>query len=519
MLTNLKALIVVLTLSIAAFQFAKPIVSQFCNKQDFSRRRNLWLTFTAACFLSPNFWLFTLIAVPLLFWAGRKDSNPIALYMLLLHAVPPLEVEIPVIGINTLFALNMYRLLAICVLLPMALRLRKQQKAAQNNRSYFAWTDGLLLAYGLMQILIFNRPDTPDAATLHDSATNVVRRGILFIIDSYLPYYTVSRFCSSRRILAEVIATACIAVIVMAPAAIFEHERHWLLYGDIGHKWGAGQAAFYTMRAGLLRASLAAGHPLALGYLFAIGLGFWLYLQSQIKSAFLRIGIPVLLVLGLIAAYSRGPWLGAVVIYFAFTGLALGGKARLIKAIFIGIGSCGVLLLSPLGNRIISVIPFLGGTVDQYNVTYRERLGERTRDMILHGPLFGDPNAYLKMEDLRQGVGVIDLVNTYAEVGVFYGIVGLTIFVGFILIALFKVYLSSRRMARTDYNFAAMGLSISACILGTLVMIYTSSFIFAYVILFYVLAGMAVAYEKCCATSGAASAEIELSVPGNPATV
>jgi hypothetical protein len=517
--TNLKALIVVLTLSIAAFQFSKPIVRKFCNEQDFSRRRNLWLIFTVICLLSPSFWLFTLIAAPLLIWAGRKDSNPIALYVLLLHAVPPLEVEIPVIGINTLFALNMYRLLAFCVLLPIALRLRKQQKATQNNRSYFAWTDGLLLAYGVMQILIFNRPDTPDAASLHDSATNVIRRGLLFLIDTYLPYYAVSRFCSTRRILAEVMASACIAIIVMAPAAIFEHVRHWLLYGDIAHRWGAGLDAFYTMRAGLLRASLAAGHPLALGYLFAIGLGLWLYLQAQVKSVFVRIGVPVLLILGLVAAYSRGPWLGAAVIYFAFTGLSLGGKKRLVKAVLIGIGSCGVLLLSPLGNRIIAVIPFLGGTVDQYNVTYRERLAERTRDMILHGPLFGDPNAYLKMEDLRQGVGVIDLVNTYAEVGIFYGIVGLTLFVGFILVALLKVYLSSRRMASVDYGFASMGLSISACILGTLVMIYTSSFIFSYVILFYVLAGMAVAYQKCSSTFQAGSHEIVMTAGETPVAV
>ena len=35
-------------------------------------------------------------------------------------------------------------------------------------------------------------------------------------------------------------------------------------------------------------------------------------------------------------------------------------------------------------------------------------------------------------------MGLIDLVNTYAEVALFDGLVGLTLFVGFILIALLK---------------------------------------------------------------------------------
>jgi hypothetical protein len=39
------------------------------------------------------------------------------------------------------------------------------------------------------------------------------------------------------------------------------------------------------------------------------------------------------------------------------------------------------------------------------------------------------------MEDLRQGEGIIDLVNTYAQVGLFYGIAGLALFVTPALVA------------------------------------------------------------------------------------
>src|SRR5262245_10431772 len=107
------------------FRFARPIAMRFTSAEDFSRRRNVWLALTAVAFLSPSFWVFVAVAVPLLVWAGRQDSNPVALYLLLLHVIPPIPVAIPVIGISQLFDLDNYRLLSFCILVPAALRLRR----------------------------------------------------------------------------------------------------------------------------------------------------------------------------------------------------------------------------------------------------------------------------------------------------------------------------------------------------------------------------------------------------------
>jgi O-antigen ligase len=151
-----------------------------------------------------------------------------------------------------------------------------------------------------------------------------------------------------------------------------------------------------------------------------------------------------------------------------------------------------------LGDRIISDLPFLGGSVDAGSVIYRQRLAERSWELIKEHPFLGDQLALTKMEGLRQGQGIIDTVNTYAGVALDYGLIGLSIFVGFILTALFKAYRASKVIAQSDPDLALLGTSLTACIVGTLLMIANSSFMYGYEEMFYVLAGLATAYVRLC---------------------
>ena len=98
---RLKELIVILGIAFVVFRLAKPIALLFITKEDFSRRRNAWYVLTAVAFLSPTFWWFALIAIPVLFMIGRKDSNPSAVYVMLLHVVPAIPVEVPMVGMPT----------------------------------------------------------------------------------------------------------------------------------------------------------------------------------------------------------------------------------------------------------------------------------------------------------------------------------------------------------------------------------------------------------------------------------
>src|SRR5262249_22955822 len=361
MLQSLKSLIFVLVLALVIFRLARPIAMHFTSQADFSRRRNVWIALTVIAFLSPSFWLFVALAIPVLIWARRKDSNPVALYLLLLHVVPQGLVPIPVVGINELIDLDNYRLLSFCILIPVALRLRRAQNSSPIAR--LQAMDYFLLAFGALQVIFFVRPDLPNQEILPDSLTNVLRRGFLFLVDAYAAYFVVSRGCTKREHIVDAMATFCLACAIMAAVAMFETVRHWLLYADIPLRWTGFYNRSYLERGGVLRAQASAGHALALGYLLAIGFGFWLYLQTQVASKRLRLAVTGLLWLGLVAAYSRGPWIGAVAIYLVFMSIGRGGVTRIFKAaaaiavVFVA-GS-----FSPLWGPIFRGLPVFCGSV------------------------------------------------------------------------------------------------------------------------------------------------------------
>ena len=482
---NIKALIVVLPIAIVVFILARPLALRFSDPQDFARRRNIWLTLTLVGFLSPNFWLFVLVAVPLLSWGGRKDSNPIAFYLLLLNVVPVVNVEIPVVGIESLFPLNVYRLLSFCVLIPVVWRPRHALVPTRKPRERLL--DGLLIAYGIVQVVL-TKPGS--------SATDALRQAFLFLIDVYLVYYAVSRFCATRDAIREAQAAFCLSCALMAATGAFETARHWLLYSDFSSRWGVNDflSGFYLLRGGSLRALASSGNTLVLGYLIAIAFGFWLYVRSRVPSPRSRLAVIILYWIGLLATYSRGPWMGAIAIYFSFAAFGTRGMSGVLKSASVAALVLAGVMASPLGDRITQVLPFAGGSLDIGSIQYRQRLAHRAWELFWENPVFGDRLVLSKMEGLRQGVGLIDLVNTYAEVALFYGLAGLALFLSPILVSLLRVYHVVTKSLRADADLALLGASLIACMLGTLLMIGTCSFILGYQKLFYVLTGLATAY-------------------------
>jgi hypothetical protein len=497
---SVKQLIVVLVIAAMVFHFAKSIMLKFSTESDYLRRRNVWFALTITAFLSPNFWIFAIVAAPLYIWSARRDANPIAFYLILLHVVQPIAIPIPIPGINQLFDLDNYRLLSLCLLIPTAWRLRRSSD--KQRIPGLQLLDILLIAYGALQVAFFLPPDMPDHVLLHDSPTNLLRRAFLFFVDAYFLYFAVSRYCSSRAVLLEVQAALCLSAAIMAGIAIFESMRHWLLYPDIVVRWSKDATqGIYLMRGTSLRAEASAGPSLALGYLLAIGFGSWLNLKSQVQSWPYRIGMTLLLLFGLLATYSRGPWLGAALIYLSYLALGKGAFSRLLKAAAVGTALIGVISPTPLGEKIFGILPFVGGNVADANVLYRQRLAQRSWELIQAHPFFGDQLANFKLEDLRQGMGIIDFVNTYAEIAVFYGLIGLSIFLAFIVVGLYKAHRAARAVMSSDPELSRLGFSLVACIAGTLLMFASASFINSYQVISYVLIGMAAAYANLCKTS------------------
>jgi O-antigen ligase len=490
---NLKELIVVLGIAFAVFSLAKPVALLFMTKDDFGRRRNAWYVLTAVAFLSPSFWWFALIAIPVFYFVGRKDSNPSAVYLMLLHVIPAIPVEVPMVGMPYLFLIDNYLLLSFCVMTPAALRLLRSKDASRIRG--LQMMDYFLIAYGILTSAIYLHFENGSGGLFPATFTSDLRNAFVFFFSVFVPYFTISRSASGRRTFLDLMATYCLSCAIFAAIAVFESTRHWLLYVDIMQRWGYTiNFTLYVVRGEGLRAMAAAGHSLTLGHLLVIAFGFWLYLQSELKSKVARVAITLLWWLGLVAAYSRGPWIAGALIYFVFAALRPRPLPNLLKAAGLGIIATVIASVTPLGQKITSVLPFFGGTVDSGNIVYRQRLSDRAWQIISESPLLGDQEARLKMQELRQGQGIIDVVNTYLQVLLGSGFVGLSLFLSFILIALFKAWAVSRKIMRVDHDLGLLGASLVACILATLLLMQNGSFGMGTERVFYLLAALAAAY-------------------------
>src|SRR5262249_14572757 len=160
-------------------------------------------------------------------------------------------------------------------------------------------------------------------------------------------------------------------------------------------------------------------------------------------------------------------------IYFVYVALGPNGPRQAVRAIAFGVPVAAVVLVTPLGDRILANLPFVG-TVATGAVTYRQELAGRSWELVQQNLLFGDAFALLQLEDLRQGEGIIDLVNTYASIALFYGLVGLTLFLAPLALALLRARRAAARSG--DAEFKQLGAALIACAIGTLVMMGAGSF-------------------------------------------
>ena len=502
MLGNLKALVVILVLAWLVFRVARPLCLRYMPPESFAHRRNAWFLLTIGAFLSPSFWIFAVFAMVVMFWSARRDDNPLALYVLLTFTIPDVHFYIPGLFVQQLFDLSQYRMLSLAILVPAVLRMRSEPGRWLPAR--LTAVDAALLAFLLLQVALL---------VPYESATNTLRRSFLFLVDTFVVYYAFSRLPGKGRT-AEVVACFWLACLVMAPIAVFEWARSWLLYTGLSAAWGDPNVFSWLFRGDSLRAQAAAGHSINLGYLMAVSIGLFLYLRHRSTRRLFDAAVFLLLATALFAAGSRGPWITAALIVALFAFLRPGSARKLAGAGALCALLVAVMYATPLKEAVLDRLPFIG-TADQDTVAYRQRLAEVSYELIRQNPVFGDPFVYLRMESLRQGQGIIDIVNGYLYAALFTGLVGLALLVSVFAMpairAARELLLSRRQAAESDTEGGAdpgatesalLGASLVATMLGTLFYIGTAG----YGTTTYILAGLLMSYAGATGAQRAARA-------------
>jgi O-antigen ligase len=481
----LRALVVILLIAAFTFAFAKKAIAPVILTERFNRWRNAWFAITLIAFLSHNFWIYIVAGGLLTTFIAKHEPNKIALFFILLFAVPSIGSGITGLGaVNYFFEINHLRLLSLVILFPTFISLLTSHNDLKFGKNL---PDKFILVYLILTLSLEIR-----GTTLTDS----LRQALYAFTDVFLPYYVASRALKQFDHLKEAISSFVLASFLVAAIGIFEFGKHWLLYSTLSNMWGIHSGiGNYLMRGNSLRALASLGQPIVFGYVLVVALGFYLFLGTLIKSKKIqRLGL-VLLTLGLMVTLSRGPWVGAMALLATFIATGPHAIKRLVILSMAAIAAIPLISVMPGGGKIINLLPIIGN-VEKSNIDYREKLLNNSIVVIKRNPLFGSVN-YLEtpeMQEMVQGEGIVDIVNTYLQVSLNYGLVGLSLFAGFFLVVLSGIHKSRKMISDKASELYLLGRSLTATIIAVLVIIFTVSSIVTIPIIYWSLAGMGVAY-------------------------
>ena len=373
-------------------------------------------------FRSPVYLLVLGIWAPIL--ANMFDpagNGRLLSYCLLLCASPPMYFQVSHIGpINDLIHLTPGRMLGLVLLIPEALRLLGRRDKP-TRPFWMVFADVAVFGYAAYWVLHLY---------LGSPLSVIARQSLPQVLDTALPYYVFTRACVDKELRFRVMGIILFAASFMAIVGIAETlsnhyfylQFQWLYHED----WAQGRG---LVRGGLLRAQAAYLGPLALAVLLMFSLALWAMLKPTMRTRSYSL-LGLVLLLGLGATFARGPWLATLVLIASLGVLRLTSGRTYLLLVVLGILA---LIVCWETGLVAAVIEAMRSTDPadaraDFNIRYRQELLTTSLALLEQSPWWGVPNFIAYLQDLKQGEGIVDLVNTYLIVALNVGSVGLFVY-------------------------------------------------------------------------------------------
>jgi O-antigen ligase len=491
MATNLTALFYILLISTCSFLYLNKAIKPILNNNDLKIWFISWSALTTFAFLSTSLILFFAVSAAFIIYISRFVQNKFALYIILIFIVPSYIYKLPII------TLNFQVLVGLVLLAPLFLSIFFKPSESDQFKKPVA--DYFFIGYLLLIfILQFRGVFVREGDGIKLTYISCIKDGINLFLQFYLPYFVASRYIKDFNQLKVVLIAFVTVCIFISPIAVFEVIQSNLLYLNLPNTlnvdWSLTSA---VIRSNLVRATASIEHPLYLGTTMLIATFLYLFVAKYIKHKMLASLGFIIMVCGLLAPLSRGPWMGAILATICY-GMMGEHKMRNFVLLILLV-SLSVLILSLTNHldTVVSFLPFIGD-VDEGNIDYRAQLLEKSLLLIEHNPIFGtyNPEYHKSMQSLVQGEGIVDIVNLYLGVALNYGMVGLILYVGFfftVTVSLMKAIFLITDKSSPEYY---CGKSLLVILLGLyLVMTVIANSGFFNTLLF-ILVGISVSYVR-----------------------
>ncbi|MFO1091074.1 MAG: O-antigen ligase family protein [Hyphomicrobiales bacterium] len=324
----------------------------------------------------------------------------------------------PFPGINYLIIIDYAKISFLILLLPLLFR-----KAQQFSRLERSMSIALVLFALTAAALSFR--DLPFTSALRAAVDQCI-----LVLPAIAIAATIRNAEDFQRI-RNVLVT--FATIFAAISAVSQLVR-WNFYADGG---------MADVRSGILRIGVTTVPALA-GFIGFVGMMASTQVFKNKPIAWYRVwSLRMGFVLLAVFSYSRGAWVAAIV------GM---GIYRLMLS---KVSNAAVALIAIAG----AVAGFIGGTTtlldyDPYGTfSYRVALLRAAKVQFMDAPLFGSPNFLQSghFDHLWTGMGIIDVVNTYVQVTMLYGAIGMALFaLPFVFFFRRSMQLRNPSVARSD---------------------------------------------------------------------
>jgi len=488
----LKLLLPVLVIGLLALFGLRSAFASLLTKLQYQRAAMVLMLVIVVSFLAHSQLIYVVVLAGVALFAqaqlGGGVRGKVAAYMLLVLALPPLAYGIGGVGdINYVLELTGPRVLSL-VLLPGAAMALMVDRTFERPR----WVTGVDLAvvvYAVLKIAL---------ASSHSSATASLRQLVEFVLDVLLPYYVVSRGIRSEVDLRFVLSHLAMGCVLAASVGCAEFVVNRNLYSELqwvyGYKW---QLTMSLMRGTHVRVQAMTPEPIVLAFVMIFGLGLWTYLVGREFRRW-----PVLFVYAMMAAclfftFSRGPLLGALVFGLCLLGLhKLPVKGFVALLLLLLVAAIGVKAAGADAAIMTALSGLFGSSqADLSSIAYRNELLDTALALLKQSPWLGVPDYGARMQELKQGEGIIDIVNSYIAIALDTGLVGLVIYLlpyVFALNRLFRVLALSGAPGE-DADKAAFTRVFAALTIALLLTIFTTSLVSTMPILLIMLLALPIA--------------------------
>ena len=487
----LRAYIVVFLLSNFVFWLLPKLKVNFIDRLEIKQWRNYWLIVTTLCFFVTNIWLYVACLTMILAYANHSKIDRLPLFFAIACASPLYSFTIPGFGvINYLITLSFTSLLVLFLLWPEA---RRNKTRPVSVYPFY----GAVIAY----VIAISALDSRD-----NTMTNSLRLFVTYFISILFPFLVISKSIHSVDSLKKCLFTLTLCLTPLALIGCFESLKYWKLYSSaFVNVLGEDSFLRYGLRGDSLRSSALFASPIVFGYMIVIGLGLLLFVQKYSNKTNLIKFIFIIFILALYLTKARGPWLGAIVMVILYIWSGQNRFGNFSKFTFGSVVAVIALSMTSFGEKLISMLPFVGSsdTHEASPVEYRIQLLEQAQTLFQKKPLFGLANyrESSEMEAMRQGQGIIDVVNSYIDIGLSYGIVGLGLFLFIFLGLFFTVLKKVRSLPSEQEDLINIGRSLYAILGAVLFIIFTVSSINYIPIFYWLIAGLCSAYIRLCNTT------------------